>query len=97
MTFETDFVEPIKAGCYAGSSQYKIDIAFKTALRLQRIIQPYLLRRRKTDAHVALILPEKKEKVLFCRLSSVQRTMYKSIVNSAAVERAIRFRRPLFG
>lgn len=97
MTFETDFSEPIKAGSYAGSSKHKVDVAFKTALRLQHIIQPYLLRRRKSDADVALILPEKKEQVLFCRLSRAQRILYENIISSPEVERAIRLRRPLFG
>jgi DNA excision repair protein ERCC-6 len=96
MAFEQEFAEPIKAGSYAGSSRYKIDIAYRTALRLQHLIRPYLLRRRKGDANVALVLPAKKEQVLFCRLSSVQRSIYREIIGSPEVERAIRHRRPLF-
>ena len=45
--FQTEFCDPIRQGGYAGSSFLKIEIATKTASMLQRIVKPYLLRRRK--------------------------------------------------
>ena len=48
------------------------------------------------DTAVAINLPKKTEQVLFCSLSSVQRRIYREIIESPEVERAVRFRRPMF-
>lgn len=58
----------------------QVQTAYKCALVLRDLIAPYLLRRLKKD--VAKQLPKKTEKVLFCRLSETQLSLYREYVNS---------------
>ncbi len=53
---------------------------------LRRLVQPYILRRMKTDPGVAPDLPEKIEVSAFCRLSKRQATLYQRAVNAMAKE-----------
>ena len=53
-SFEQEFSDPIRIGGYAGSSHLEVDIAFRTALQLQTIIRPFLLRRRK-EVHIFIV------------------------------------------
>lgn len=63
--------------------------------RLKRLIQPFVLRRVKTDPTVISDLPEKIESKVFCNLSSEQATLYEAVVrdllekieNSEGIER----------
>jgi len=84
--FEIEFAIPIRTGGYANASRLQVEIANQTALMLQRIIQPYLLRRKKDDLSVAISLPQKTEQVLFCKLSRLQRGHYVDILNSPEVQ-----------
>ena len=51
--------------------------AYKCACVLRDTINPYLLRRMKSDVQNVLQLPAKNEQVLFCRLSDAQLDLYK--------------------
>jgi superfamily II DNA or RNA helicase len=53
---------------------------------LRRLVQPYILRRMKTDPGVAPDLPEKIEMSTFCHLSKRQATLYQRAVNAMAKE-----------
>ena len=84
--FEIEFAIPIRTGGYANATRLQVEIANQTALMLQRIIQPYLLRRKKDDLSVAISLPQKTEQVLFCKLSRLQRGHYVDVLNSPEVQ-----------
>jgi superfamily II DNA or RNA helicase len=61
--------------------------------RLRRLIRPHILRRTKRE--VAKDLPEKIEKVLWCELTAVQKTVYHRLLEEGREEiRAARLRAP---
>ena len=51
---------------------------------LRRLIQPYLLRRLKTDRSIVTDLPDKTEVKAFCRLSARQAALYQKAVDELA-------------
>ncbi len=51
---------------------------------LRKLVQPYLLRRRKTDKAVISDLPDKTELQAFCGLSRLQAALYQSSVDTLA-------------
>jgi non-specific serine/threonine protein kinase len=55
---------------------------------LRRLVQPYILRRMKTDPGVAPDLPDKTEVTAFCHLSKRQASLYQRAVNAMAKELA---------
>jgi SNF2 family DNA or RNA helicase len=59
-------------------------------VRLRTLVQPFILRRLKTDPQVIRDLPEKLEMQVFCNLTREQATLYQSVVNEmmAAIERS---------
>jgi SNF2 family DNA or RNA helicase len=60
------------------------------AAELRRLVQPFLLRRLKSDPTIISDLPEKNEMVVYCSLTQEQATLYESTVHEAltALERA---------
>lgn len=50
------------------------------ALELRRLVQPFLLRRLKTDPTIITDLPEKNEMVVYCPLSEEQARLYNQVV-----------------
>ncbi|KAI2497754.1 hypothetical protein MHU86_16749 [Fragilaria crotonensis] len=75
--FETEFAEPIKRGGFSNASPMQVQLAYRCALVLKDLINPYLLRRQKKDIEEVSRMPGKTEQVLFCRLSKVQRKLLK--------------------
>ncbi len=53
----------------------------EAAHRLRRLVAPFVLRRRKDDADVALSLPPKTELTVTCTLSREQATLYQAAVD----------------
>lgn len=78
--FQQQFVQPINMGGYANASNIQVQTGYKCATALRDLISPYLLRRVKSD--VAKDLPEKKEMVLFCKLTAYQKSKYLEFLNS---------------
>lgn len=78
--FQQQFVMPINAGGYANATNIQVQTGVKCATALRNLISPYLLRRVKSD--VAKDLPEKKEMVLFCKLTQYQKNRYLEFLNS---------------
>jgi SNF2 family DNA or RNA helicase len=68
--FHTNFAIPVEK--YHNPSR---------AERLKRLIQPFVLRRVKTDPTIINDLPEKIETKVFCNLAQEQVTLYKAVVN----------------
>lgn len=72
-SFEKLYVTPIEKGG-----------ADEKAAELRRMIQPFLLRRIKTDTSVISDLPEKMEMQVFCSLTHEQAALYQATVNDLA-------------
>ncbi|XP_076928066.1 protein CHROMATIN REMODELING 8-like [Bidens hawaiensis] len=82
--FEAEFAVPISVGGYANASPLQVSTAYRCAVVLRDLIMPYLLRRMKADVNAQL--PSKTEHVLFCSLTSDQRSRYQSFLASSEVE-----------
>ncbi|AQZ18680.1 RAD26 (YJR035W) [Zygosaccharomyces parabailii] len=82
--FQQQFVQPINMGGYANASNIQVQTGYKCAVALRDLISPYLLRRVKAD--VAKDLPEKKEMVLFCKLTQIQRRKYLEFLHSRELD-----------
>jgi DNA excision repair protein ERCC-6 len=87
--FEVEFADPIKRGGYANASPMQVQLAYRCALLLKDLINPYLLRRLKKDIKEVKRMPGKKEHVLFCRLSDQQREMYQAFLRSDYVQKKV--------
>lgn len=53
---------------------------------LRSLVQPFILRRVKTDREIIQDLPEKQEMTVFCGLSAEQATLYQTIVEQSLAE-----------
>jgi SNF2 family DNA or RNA helicase len=53
---------------------------------LRSLVQPFILRRLKTDKQIIQDLPEKQEMNVFCGLSAEQATLYQKLVDESLVE-----------
>lgn len=94
--FQSEFSVPINIGGYANATNVQIQTAYKCAVVLRDMISPYLLRRMKVD--VAADLPKKSEKVLFCKLTKIQRDAYEGFLKSEELKSIIKGKRHvLFG
>ncbi|KAF9740006.1 hypothetical protein PMIN02_009647 [Paraphaeosphaeria minitans] len=80
VNFRNQFEFPIKRGGYANASNLDFETAMQCAETLKEAVSPYLLQRFKVD--VAADLPQKKEQVLFCKLTRQQREAYEGFLNS---------------
>ncbi|XP_054839960.1 DNA excision repair protein ERCC-6 [Eublepharis macularius] len=83
--FMEQFSVPITMGGYANASPVQVKTAYKCACVLRDTINPYLLRRMKSDVKMTLSLPDKNEQVLFCRLTEEQHQVYKNFIDSKEV------------
>ncbi|MBD2012801.1 DEAD/DEAH box helicase [Microcoleus sp. FACHB-53] len=53
---------------------------------LRSLVQPFILRRLKTDKDIIQDLPEKQEMNIFCGLSAEQATLYQKLVDESLIE-----------
>jgi len=81
--FQEQFAVPIQMGGYSRASKLQVSTAYRCAVVLRDLINPYLLRRRKSD--VNLVLPPKREHVLFASLVPEQLEAYRGYVESEEV------------
>jgi DNA excision repair protein ERCC-6 len=94
--FEQEFADPIRRGGYSNASPMQVQLAYRCALVLRDLINPYLLRRQKKDVKEVSRMPGKTEHVLFCRLSQRQRMLYESFLRSDEVTKVIRGSNQMF-
>ena len=80
VNFRNQFEIPIRQGGYANATNLQVQTAMKCAETLKDAISPYLIQRVKAD--VASDLPNKSEKILFCKLTQLQRESYESYLAS---------------
>lgn len=95
--FLAEFADPIKRGGYSNASPMQVQLAYRCALVLRDLINPYLLRRQKKDIEEITRMPGKTENVLFCKLSVRQRRMYEAYLQSDEVQSIIRGSKQCFG
>ena len=88
-TFEAEFADPIKRGGYSNASKMQVQLAYRCALVLRDLINPYMLRRQKKDIKEVGNMPGKTEQVLFCKLTRRQRSMYEAYLRSNEVKMII--------
>lgn len=88
--FEVEISKPIREGAYKSASKFQSELGVRSAIALQSIIMPHLLRRKKEDLKEVTSLTAKSEKVLFCRLTPRQREMYLEVVNSKLVRKILK-------
>lgn len=84
--FVQSFSIPITMGGYSNANRSQVATAHKCATVLRDTINPYLLRRLKSDVKSHINLPGKNEQVLFCRLTEDQRQMYRDYLDSGQVK-----------
>lgn len=91
-TFDDEFVLPIRAGGYATATKMQVIMAYKCALALKDLIEPFLLRRTKQEiqksqnaSNLGTLLPGKQEQIIFCRLTKRQIALYKRFLASPEV------------
>ncbi|CAI5725279.1 hypothetical protein KXD40_003559 [Peronospora effusa] len=96
-TFDDEFVLPIRAGGYATATKMQVLMAYKCALALKDLIKPFLLRRTKQEVltsgasgEMGTLLPAKQEQIIFCRLTTRQRALYKRFLASPEVASVLR-------
>ncbi len=53
---------------------------------LRSLVQPFILRRLKTDKNIIQDLPEKQENIIFCPLANEQAKLYQNIVENSLAE-----------
>lgn len=68
--FRRNFVRPVEKK----NDQEKIDL-------IRRFVQPFMLRREKSDRTIIRDLPDKIEKKMYCPLSTEQATLYQNVVS----------------
>ncbi|ORY14273.1 DNA repair and recombination protein RAD26 [Clohesyomyces aquaticus] len=96
VNFRAQFEFPIKRGGYANASNLEVETGIQCARTLRDAISPYLLQRFKAD--VATDLPNKTERVLFCKLTRQQRQAYEMFLGSSEMSAIISGKRQmLFG
>ncbi|KAL7557391.1 hypothetical protein ACA910_000019 [Epithemia clementina (nom. ined.)] len=95
--FEQEFADPIRKGGYSNASPMQAQLAYRCALVLRDLVEPYLLRRLKKDVKEVSRMPSKTENVLFCRLTKRQRSLYESYLRSDEVSKVMRGTNNLLG
>eukprot|EP00522_Entomoneis_paludosa_P018240 CAMPEP_0172448772 /NCGR_PEP_ID=MMETSP1065-20121228/7715_1 /TAXON_ID=265537 /ORGANISM="Amphiprora paludosa, Strain CCMP125" /LENGTH=1206 /DNA_ID=CAMNT_0013200357 /DNA_START=78 /DNA_END=3698 /DNA_ORIENTATION=+ len=95
--FESEFADPIRKGGYSNASPMQVQLAYRCALTLKELIEPFLLRRLKKEVKEVSRMPSKTEHVLFCRLSSQQRNLYEAFLRSDAVAKVVQGSSNLLG
>lgn len=83
--FNEELAIPISQGSQASSSPLQVATALRCAEEVRNIVRPILLRRLKSE--VQLITTEKKEHVLFIKMTSEQEATYQKYLNSNYVQR----------
>ncbi|ETO31766.1 excision repair cross-complementing protein, partial [Reticulomyxa filosa] len=80
--FEQELVTPIRLGGFNNATRSQIEQAICCANALKNIIDPFVLRRFKTDVKQHFHIPEKTEQVLFCKLAPSQVGKYQALLKS---------------
>jgi SNF2 family DNA or RNA helicase len=88
--FMEEIATPIQQGGYANANDGQVRLAYKCACTLKETITPYLLRRTKKGVNHMLSLPDKKDQILFCKLTKAQIEAYKMYQSSEDCNKIMR-------
>jgi len=92
--FLSQFAIPITQGGYTNATKFQVQTAYRCSCVLRDLIKPYLLRRLKKD--VKHQLPEKKENVIFCKLTNYQVAVYDQYLQGREVKKTLEGEHLLF-
>eukprot|EP01029_Cantina_marsupialis_P003760 TRINITY_DN137_c1_g2_i3.p1 TRINITY_DN137_c1_g2~~TRINITY_DN137_c1_g2_i3.p1 ORF type:complete len:923 (+),score=276.17 TRINITY_DN137_c1_g2_i3:87-2855(+) len=93
--FEQQFSIPINLAARSNASSQQLETAYRCAVTLKTLIEPHMLRRLKKD--LSDQLPKKTEQVLFCRLTSRQKEVYKRFLRHSNLQAVLDHRSSAFG
>lgn len=94
--FKTELALPINIGGYTNASLFQVQTSYKCACTLRDLIKPFLLRRLKRNVLMNNgNLPDKKEEIVFCRITLYQKQLYEAFISSDEVDAIIERRRNL--
>lgn len=94
--FKAELALPINIGGYTNASLFQVQTSYKCACTLRDLIKPFLLRRLKRNVLMNnKSLPEKKEEIVFCKITPYQRKLYESFIFSDEVDAIIERKRNL--
>jgi DNA excision repair protein ERCC-6 len=102
--FKTELALPINVGGYSNASIFQVQTSYKCACTLRDLIKPFILRRLKRNvlnSKSAIgndsnsYLPEKREEIVFCRITAYQRALYEAFISSEDVDAIIERRKNL--
>lgn len=82
-SFYEEFEEVISMGGYGNASTSQVEKSYKHSLMLRSLIEPYILRRVKSQ--VSHKLPSKMDKIIFCSLTAIQIQHYNRVLESKHV------------
>ncbi|AFN83659.1 DNA repair and recombination protein [Encephalitozoon romaleae SJ-2008] len=78
-SFHEEFEEVIRRGGYKSATNLQVEKAYKHSLMLRSLIEPYILRR--TKSQISHKLPSKEDKIVFCTLTPVQIELYNRVLS----------------
>lgn len=94
--FKSELALPINIGGYTNASLFQVQTSYKCACTLRDLIKPFLLRRLKKSVLMNNgSLPDKKEEIVFCRITPYQRRLYEAFISSDEIDAIIERRRNL--
>lgn len=94
--FKAELALPINIGGYTNASLFQVQTSYKCACTLRDLIRPFLLRRLKRNVLMNnKSLPDKKEEIVFCKITPYQRQLYESFISSDEVDAILERRRNL--
>jgi DNA excision repair protein ERCC-6 len=94
--FKAEIALPINIGGYTNASLFQVQTSYRCACTLRDLIMPFLLRRLKRNVLMNNgNLPDKKEEIVFCRITPYQKQLYEAFISSDDVEAIIERRRNL--
>jgi DNA excision repair protein ERCC-6 len=86
-SFYEEFEDAISRGGYKHASNEQVEDAYRQSVILRSLIDPYIMRRSKTQ--VSHRLPPKTDKIIFCSLTDTQIQLYTRILDSSHIERVL--------
>ena len=94
--FKAEMALPINIGGYTNASIFQVQTSYKCACNLRDLIKPFLLRRLKWSVLMNNgNLPDKKEEIVFCRITPYQKNLYETFISSDEVDAIIERRKNL--
>ncbi|KAK5580828.1 hypothetical protein RB653_000852 [Dictyostelium firmibasis] len=82
--FKKSFITPINKSRESPNSTTTTSEGIRKSVQLSKLVKPFIMRRKSNI--LEKYLPPKRVQIIFCKLSSLQTELYKSILNSNGVK-----------